>query len=202
MTPRLLAVACMLVLCCAFASGRVRAQASGAPSAFIEWSADRSLTIKDFKGKIPTLATAASLSWVAIEASWECENGKGSWRARAAFDPSQSWWREINQNIWQGSNDPSLLAPKDDGGRSLLAHEQLHFDLTELWARKIRELLKTLPSACKTPGASHVFETTIAQMERDWQEEQKRYDKETDHGADVARQKAWAARTAKALKER
>jgi hypothetical protein len=85
--------------------------------------------------------------------------------------------------------------------RSLLAHEQLHFDLTELWARRIRELFKTLPAACRTSGALHALDVTIAELERDWQDEQKRYDKETANGVDAGRQKAWAARTAKALNE-
>jgi hypothetical protein len=201
MRPRLLAVACMVILCWAAISGRIRAQSSGDPSALIEWSANRSLTIKDFKGKIPARAAEASRSLVAIEASWECEGGKGSWRARAVFDSGRSWWREPVQNIWQGTDTPSLLAPKDDGGRSLLAHEQLHFDLTEIWARKIRERFTTLPAACKTPGGSHAFDHAIAEMERDWQDEQARYDKETGNGMDAGRQKAWAARAAKALNE-
>jgi hypothetical protein len=201
MTPRLFAVAFMLIPCWAFAGWRAHAQASGDPSTDVEWSPKRPLTIQDFKAKVPARASEASLSWVEIDASWGCEDGKAAWRARAVFDPSRSWWREINQNIWTGSDEPSRLASRDDAGRGLLAHEQLHFDLTELWARKIRALLKALPAACRTPGASHIFETTIAQMERDWQEEQKRYDKETGHGIDAARQSAWAARTAKALKE-
>ena len=139
MALRFLAASWMLILCSMSVSGQGGAQTSNESTSVIEWSADRALTVKDFKGKIRAKATdEASLSWVAIEASWECENGQGSSRARAVFDPSRSSWREMNQNIWQGTDDPSLLGPKDDGGRSLLAHEQLHFDLTELWARKIR----------------------------------------------------------------
>ena len=201
MRPRLVAVACFVILAWASIGGRVRAQSSGDPAALIEWSATRSLTIRDFKGKIPGRASEASRSWVAIEASWECESGQGSSRARAVFDPSRSWWREPVQSLWQGNDAPSLLAPKDDGGRGLLLHEQLHFDLTEIWARRIRELLLALPAACKTPGGSHAFERTIGEMERDWQDEQARYDKETANGMDAGRQKAWAAKAAKALNE-
>jgi hypothetical protein len=201
MTPRLCAVVCALVLCPA-AAGSVRAQAPADPSAFIEWSADRPLAITDFRGKSPSRSTEASLSWVAIEASWDCDQGKASWQVRAVFDPARSSWREANQNLWKRPEDNSLMAPKDDGGRSVLAHEQLHFDLTELWARKIRALLSTLPAACKTPGGSRVFEPAIADMQHDWQDEQTRYDTETDHGMNAIRQKAWAANTARALKAR
>jgi hypothetical protein len=199
MTPRLGVITIIVIGCSAHAV----AQTPGDPSAFIEWSADRLLTVKDFKGKVPARAGDTSLSWVAIDSSWECDAGKASWRARAVFDPNRSFWREMNRNIWQEPNDrPPMAWPTDDGGRGLLAHEQLHFDLTEIWARKIRAVLETLPAACKTPGASHGVETAIAAIEREWLAEQQRYDKETGHGLDAARQKAWAAKTANALKER
>lgn len=197
MTTRFIALTGVLLICCA---SRMFAQ-TPADSPLLEWSADRALTIKDFKGKIPLRAAEASRSWVAIEASWECENGMGSWVARAVFDPNRSWWRELNQNIWQRSDGPPLLAPKDEGGRSLLAHEQLHFDLTELWARRVRELLRTLATACKAPGGAHDLEASVAAIERDWSEEQARYNKETSNGTDAFRQKAWEAKTAKALNE-
>jgi hypothetical protein len=175
-------------------------QAGDDPSAVIEWSADRPLTIRDFKGKVPSRATAASLSSVAIETSWECDGGRGSGRARAVFDPASSWWREINQNIWQAVDDPLLTGRPDDGGRGLLAHEQLHFDLTEIWAARIRQVLEGLPDACRTPGGSRAIEQRVAGMQREWQDEQKQYDEDTDHGLDASRQKAWALKAARALK--
>jgi hypothetical protein len=198
MAPRLLAFVCLLI---AGGGSHAAAQTSGDPSTFFEWSADRPLAIKDFKGKIPARATESSRSWVAIEASWECADGKGSWQVRAVFDPNRSFWRPITQDLWKGSDDLSLMAPHDDDGRGLLSHEQLHFDLTELWARKIRGALKALPAACKTPAGARGFDNSIAQMERAWQEEQQRYDKETSHGTDPGRQKAWAKKAAAALKE-
>jgi hypothetical protein len=191
MAPPRFVVACVAALC--GVRRRARAQLSGDPSVLL--NSAEPMTIKD---SWSCGHREASRSW------WrrsivECEGGNGSWRG--VVRSSRSWWREINRNIWQGSDDPSLLAPRDDGGRGLLAHEQLHFDLTELWARKIRALLTTLPSACKTPGASRMFETRIAEMQRNWLEDLKQYDEETDHGMAAARQKAWAARAAKALKE-
>src|SRR5260221_3797222 len=145
MTPRVHVVTCIVMLCWPSAGSSARAQASGDPSGYIEWSADRMLMIKDFKGKVRSRATdEASVSWVAIEASWECENGQGSSRARAVFDPSRSSWKEMNQNIWQQSDDPSLLGPKDDGAGKPLAHEPPPLALAGAWGRKIRVLLQTL----------------------------------------------------------
>jgi len=191
MTPRTVAFVACVVMCCA---ARARAQASADPSPLIEWSAARPLTTNDFKGKIPLRGAEASLSFVAIEASWECEEGSGASRARAVFDPRQSWWRKRSDNA-------SLLLHIDEGDRGLLAHEQRHFDLTELWARKVRDALKALPEACRTPGASATLKAEIDELEHKWQDEQARYDKETRHGTDQTSQSAWAAKTAAALRE-
>jgi hypothetical protein len=180
---------------------RSHAQEPGTPAAVIGWSDTRKLAVNDFKGKSPARATEASLSLVAIDALWECADGKGTSRARAVFDPARSWWREPDGNLWQSVDDASLLAPRDDNGRGLLAHEQLHFDLTELWARKMREKFEGLPAVCKTPGGAPAFEKAIADMERDWQKEQKQYDQETDHGLNAVTQRAWERRAQKALKE-
>jgi hypothetical protein len=154
MSGPLCAVAIALAAC---GVARVRAQEPGHPAALIEWSGARKLTISDFKGKVPARASEASLSWVAIEISWECAEGRGSSQARAVFDPARSWWREANTNLWQSAEDPSLLTPRDDHGRSLMGHEQMHFDLTELWVRRIREEFETLPTVCKSPGGALTF---------------------------------------------
>jgi hypothetical protein len=194
----LCALAIVLAMC---AASRARAQSQSGDLPLIEWSESRKLAINDFKGKIPSRANEASLSWVAIEASWECQDGKGSSRSRAVFDPNRSWWREAIPNLWQNVDDVSPLAPRDDGSRALLAHEQLHLDMTEVWSRRIREKFETLPMVCRTTGAISGFEKTIVGMEREWQEEQQRYDRETGHGTDGVRQRAWVQKTARALRD-
>ncbi|HEV3216639.1 MAG TPA: DUF922 domain-containing protein [Vicinamibacterales bacterium] len=191
-------VVIVLAVCC---GARAHAQSQKSDLPLVEWSTGRRLAVKDFKGRIPARAPEASLSWVAIEAAWECREGKASAQARAVFDPNRSWWRDPVPNLWQNVDDASLLPRRDDGGRSLLAHEQLHFDMTEVWARRIREKFKALPSFCRTPGGPGEFEKAIGDMEREWQEEQQRYDKETGHGTDAARQRSWAQNVTKALRE-
>ena len=191
-------VAVVLAVC---AAARLQAQTPAGDLALVEWSVGRRLAVKDFRAKIPSRAAEASLSWVAIEAAWECQEGRASSQARAVFDPNRSWWKDALPNLWQNVDDASLLAPPDNGGRALLAHEQLHFDMTEVWARRIREKFKALPSFCGIPGGPGQFEKAIGDMEREWQEEQQRYDRETSHGADAARQRAWAQKVAKTLQE-
>jgi hypothetical protein len=197
MRSTLCAVAIVLALC---GAARAFSQALDDRSALIEWSKDRKLDIKDFKARVPALSWEASRSWVAIEVDWGCREGQAFSEARAVFDPNGSWWREAGPNLWQGSDDSLLLSQPDDHGRALLAHEQLHFDLTEVWARKVRALFKALPEACRVPGGTRGIEKAIADFERDWEREQKTCDDETDHGANAVRQKAWALKTEKALR--
>jgi hypothetical protein len=197
MRSRLCAVAIMLALC---GAAGAFSQATDDRSAVIEWSTNRKLDIQDFKARVPALSWEASRSWVAIEVDWGCREGQAFGLARAVFDPNRSWWRDADSSLWQGSDDSLLLSTRDDHGRVLLAHEQLHFDLTEVWARKVRaQFFKALLEACKVPGGTRGIEQGIAGFERDWEREQKTYDDETDHGANAVRQKAWARKTEKAL---
>jgi hypothetical protein len=200
---------CGVAVALAVSSGaRAYMQTQIGDMSLVEWSDGRKLAVKDFRGKIPSRAPEASLSWVAIEAAWECQEGKASSQARAVFDPNRSWWKDPLPNLWQTVDALSLLAEsaaRDNGSRALLAHEQLHFDMTEVWARRIREKFKTLPSFCRIPGGPvpfdqfDQFKKAVGDMEQEWQQEQQRYDKETDHGADAARQRAWAQKVAKTL---
>jgi len=134
---------------------------------------------------------------VAIDASWECAAGAGVSRARAVFDPAHSWWRETSRNLWQ--SDAALVPTRKEDDPGLMGHEQLHFDLTEIWVRKIREQFKALAEACKTPAGIRAFERTMTQLEGGWRDEQTQYDRETDHGLDGSAQRAWARRAQQAL---
>ena len=165
----------------------------------IEWSASRKLTRRDFKGKIPSRGPETSNSWVAIEANWECREGLGVSTVRAVFDPARSWWKDTIPGPWPNLDEPSLLVSQDDGGRGLLAHEQLHFDLTEVWARKVRAQLAGLSATCKTHENIRRMERAVDDLEHELEVEQKRYDKETANGTDSGRQSAWEQKIRKAL---
>ena len=71
----------------------------------------------------------------------------------------------------------------------MLAHEQLHFDICELYKRKLQT---NLSQAILDPMN---FDSQIqAIFKNGWDEyqlEQKRYDDETEHGIIPEKQKAW-----------
>jgi Bacterial protein of unknown function (DUF922) len=171
----------------------------------IEWSSDRPLSKEDFKGRVPPSAPNASLSWLNIDASWECEAGELIAAARATFDPSRSWWRTPQGNVWETAERTSgVNRTHVDARRSLLQremqlleHEQLHFDLTELAARRIRKRFVDVKDACAE--RTDDLRDAIADIDRALQTQQSLYDRETAHGTNAAAQDQWKRRIRKEL---
>jgi hypothetical protein len=171
----------------------------------IDWSNNVRLTQRDFRSKVPPSASDTAHSWVGLDVTWECQEGEARSHARAIFDPDQSWWRSGTPSIW-GGIDEGLSRSQLENRRTaaerdqdLLRHEQLHFDLTELAARKIRKQLEDLSRACAASGSGDRIGTAIADIERAWTEEQARYDKDTDHGANRVTQRQWELRVRRQL---
>jgi hypothetical protein len=169
----------------------------------IEWSAQRHLSKDDFKGRVPPTAARTSLSWLHIDVDWQCANGRLQAQARATFDPSRSWWRPGQGNIWEGIPERTsgvsrthLEARRSVAQRDLqlLEHEQLHFDIAEIAARRIRTRFEEMKGGCPEPGASAELQAYVAGVDRDLQEEQRRFDEETDHGTNAALQESWRRR--------
>lgn len=100
----------------------------------------------------------------------------------ARFHPEESWTR------YPKLNDP-------DGA---LVHEKKHLDITEIYARKLRQQVST------TRFSAGRFQEEVKQMFRqvvsDQREEQARYDRETQHSTDPVQQEKWNTRIAAQLK--
>ena len=180
------------VALCLFLSSAADARAQ----AVIEWSADAKLTIRHFQGRPPINAASASLSWLNVEAGWECQAGALFASARATFDPSRSWWRGALRG-GPGSarraraEAARSIMPLD---RQLLEHEQLHFDIAELAARKLRSRFDALRAACDDDDGSERIREMVATVDRELHAEQQRYDRETAHGLDARAQDQWKRR--------
>lgn len=207
--PLVLLAAC--VLAAVLAASAVGAAAGQAASAYgsevLAWSREIRLTKGHFKAKVPSAEREAAHSWVGLDVSWECREGRGSWYASAVFDPARSWWPPPIPGVFRGIIGDGMSRAELESRRTalqrddedLLRHEQLHFDLTELAARKIRQRLEGLQRACATPGATATIEKAIDDIERAWLDEQGAYDKQTDHGTNLVRQKQWELRVRRAL---
>ena len=174
----------------------------------MEWSAVRRLVKEDFRGRVPTPAPSASISAINIEASWECKGGALVASVRATFDPARSWWRSAQGSPWAGagglanSSEAQLMARRSSVQRDLqlLDHEQLHFDIAEVTVRKIRAQVSTFANACAEAGGTEPLHQIVVEADRELQEEQQRYDRETGHGINERAQDAWRQRIRALLK--
>lgn len=84
-----------------------------------------------------------------------------------------------------------------DTSPSLLAHEQLHFDIAELYARKIRKKVRELQK--HRVNDIKTYNKAIQALLLESNEIDEQYDLETLHGALSRKQADWSARIKKEL---
>ncbi len=150
----------------------------------IVWSKSRKLTWNDFQGKISNDKTHevinvykeseedAARSRVAIALYYQCDGSKANHTVRAEFEKNNSWYY-----------------PKHNTD-AVLSHEQLHFDITELYARKLRAKLASLKNPCDKSSVGTVYQAN----ENAFVEFMKQYDIETSHGVNKQKQSEWEAK--------
>jgi hypothetical protein len=141
----------------------------------IEWSADRKLTWDDFKGK-PDLenhpyALALTNSGFGYESA-KTWSQTGDLFVESVFNTRESWV------LPEGRND------------YVLRHEQIHFDISEIYARRLRKALSDANVKAKdVTRVQQIFEEVFKEM----QKRQKTYDSETYSGDKIETQKNWEA---------
>lgn len=149
-------------------------------SAFIPWSERKRLSWEDFSGEPTPDNHHHALTSTNMEMKAKCENNKLKFKVEAVFNPRESWSR----------NKKSA---------ALLAHEQLHFDLTELHARMLRKRLAEISSPCNR-GAIDLNRYANEAFEN-WHKEQNKYDHECRHGLNKEKQQEWMTSIAARLQE-
>ncbi|MDC8003385.1 DUF922 domain-containing protein [Aureisphaera galaxeae] len=130
----------------------------------IPWKEDRKLTWADFKGT-PSGSeefVASTNSGVTYSFSYSERNGvpKVEYKILSNFYPNLSWYRPAKVSDY------------------ILGHEQLHFDISELHARKLKKALSELPHNREFGDKSKVI---YEQMEAERRAMQNQYDSDSDH---------------------
>ncbi|HWC74946.1 MAG TPA: DUF922 domain-containing protein [Gemmatimonadales bacterium] len=150
------------------------------------WSPTRRLTWGDFRGRPPSSGEEVAKTAYALFYAWKCSGSAGpfDFRVITAFRPRQSWVK-------------ALVLRDTVLRRSALAHEQTHFDLAEVHARRMRRYFGALASACRRTDQQ--LTDLAGQLINEEKAEQQRYDAETDHGLRRDRQAAWTAEVARRL---
>lgn len=142
----------------------------------IEWS-EKKLTWEDFREDNTTekyykKAAARISSTIRVRRSDTISNNRMTVRIHAVMRPYHSWVRK-----------------RAVGNGKVLAHEQDHFEITELFARKLRKAL----SEATFSGSNYPqkMEKLIKQFRKDLSSMQYQYDEETSHGANEQLQRWW-----------
>lgn len=144
----------------------------------IVWSKKQKLTWNDFQGRpegnhSPKVAVTSSN----IKISYQYSNkGITSYAVIAAFSKNKSW-------------------TKTRTDKSVLAHEQLHFDITEVYARELRKSFDSLMVKNKTDKS--IFNSVYQKKMNSWKKTQYQYDSQV-YGNDVMQQK-WIKHVANQL---
>ena len=139
----------------------------------IPWSSDLKLSWTDFKGK-PTNERAAAITASGVTYRFSSEvlgdEVEIDFTVVAHFYPNKSWYNAKLVNS------------------TILEHEQRHFDITEIFARKMRKLMAT------TKFTKHVRKEVKAiykEINAQMHEFQNEYDKDTNFSRNLNGQELW-----------
>lgn len=175
----------LLTVACSTFSPRVSNDDLQKSRNVLVWSTDRKLTWADYLAQ-PPAGEAGEVAISALSLVWgfRCRGDVLDFQTVAAFYRDGSWVK-------------GALLREPDRGRGVLAHEQTHFDLTELYARMMRRFFGTLNRPCdRSPLELTALGNQFVRYEGDAQRE---YDDESAHGKQPAIQSEWEENVESAL---
>lgn len=156
--------------------------AAAAVSDTINWSPEYKLTWQDFQGPIDrsSKGVAATHSGLISSASLSPDNTV-TITVRSVFLRSSSWVKPEGRTA------------------DILRHEQGHFDITEIYARRANAAFRkhTFTRKNFNKDISRIFNTYVEESNR----LQQQYDLETNHSINEVRQKEWNEKIAQWLRE-
>lgn len=146
----------------------------------IAWSVSNPLSVQDFKGKPDASVPYFAMTYSRIGQKMALENGVLRIEVTHFFDPVRSWMR------------------KEKADSALLQHEQLHFTLSEVYARRVQQKLKTITPVKNLQAA---IRSVVEEELRTMNEQQDAYDRETKHGTNTAEQLRWSQKIAEMMRQ-
>jgi len=146
----------------------------------ISWNENRKLTWSDFKAAPKKLSPNAALTESGMSIELKCDGKTSEAVVKCYFTPDKSW-------------------TKDKQSAYLLRHEQLHFDITELFVRKLRLQLARFGNNCE--ALSKHIEEYYQRNYKEFVAYQAAYDQESEHSLNKEKQAYWEAKVARELAE-
>lgn len=145
----------------------------------VHWNANRKLSWSDFKALPPENSSNAALTTSGILMSFTTNGETFHYELSCSFDQNSSWGRVKNEYI--------------------LAHEQGHFDIAELYTRKLNKALKgySYQSDSFNKDINTIYRNTMKEL----QMMQDQYDEQTNHSRNVIQQRNWLVQIFNSLED-
>lgn len=152
---------------------------------FIDWDINNKLTINDFKSKNKESdGSAVAITASAFGFSITDSNGIITGSIYVRFYPNRSWWDPDHRINGENHNE-------------ILKHEQLHFDICELFGRKLFKEVLYLKRKGKL-NEKTINELNI-RLDNEYSRYQDNYDKETNHSINRRQQLKWNSKVKRDL---
>lgn len=155
--------------------------ASSSEDRLLEWSSDYQLQWSDFEGKPPPGVKYKAMTHSRIGLDADFKDGSFIIDVNTYFIRNKSW-------------------SKNKGSEALLGHEQVHFNIAELIARKIRKAYSEHTATEVQKTGDFIQETYNEYYGPVW-DSYDDYDKETNHGINEDEQAKWAKKIQQELDE-
>lgn len=145
----------------------------------LDWSASRRLTWADYKAQPNPDSDAAATTTTILIVEYNFKNNQFGYVIQSRFSKTRSW----------GSTKTDYI----------LSHEQGHFDIAEVYARKLNKKLSEYSFNKKTyrKDLKEIYDEVTGEKE----ETQNEYDRETRHSINKQRQAEWLRKIAAMLDE-
>lgn len=146
---------------------------------YIKWSATNRLTWNDYKGTPQENSDAAASTATYLSMEYSVKDNKLKFTVSGAFNKNKSWVLVKNDHI--------------------LSHEQGHFDIAEVFARKLYKSLSEYKFNKRTyqKDMAKIYNTINKEKEA----AQNKYDDETDYSRNKKAQAEWLIKIKNMLKE-
>lgn len=158
-------------------SPEISAQSKG--EELLTWSASRKLTWSDYKASPDADNDAAASTTTYLSIEYKISTNSFGYKIKSWFSKTRSWGRH-----------------KDD---YILSHEQGHFDISEIFARKLHKLMSEYRFDKKT------YQQDLKKIYQDVTDEKEKmqdeYDKETNHSINKEKQAEWLKKIKKLLED-
>jgi predicted secreted Zn-dependent protease len=145
----------------------------------LTWRADRKLTWSDYKASPNPKSDAAATTSTSLSIDYHISSSQFSYTIKSWFSRSRSWGRHKTDYI--------------------LSHEQGHFDIAEIYARKLHQRMSAYQFNKKN------YQKELNRIYNEVADEkaavQQQYDHETRHSIDEVKQTEWLKKISRMLEE-